>query len=71
MSSLPPHIIGAAMADLRMNRRIEEPSGDREALEHIARALEGRTIPGPAQGVSRKHRGVELALTPQSLNILL
>ncbi|MBC8020831.1 MAG: HAMP domain-containing histidine kinase [Methyloceanibacter sp.] len=58
-------------ADLRMNRRIEEPSGDREALEHIARALEGRTIPGPAQGVSRTQRGPELALTPQSLNILL
>ena len=71
MSSLPPHIVGAAMADLRMNRRIEEPSGDREALEHIARALEGRASPGPAQGVSRMQRGPELALTPQSLNILL
>jgi signal transduction histidine kinase len=33
------------MADLRLQRRIEE--GDREALEHIARALEGRVLPGP------------------------
>ena len=30
------------MADLRPQRRIEELEGDREALEHIARALEGR-----------------------------
>ena len=71
MNSLPPHIVGAAMADLRVNRRIEEPSGDREALEHIARALEGRASPGPAQGASPTLRGPELALTPQSLNILL
>ena len=71
MNSLPPHIIGAAMADLRVNRRIEEPSGDREALEHIARALEGRASPRPAKGVSPMQRGPELALTPQSLNILL
>ena len=59
------------MADLRVNRRIEEPSGDREALEHIARALEGRASPRPVKGVSPMQRGPELALTPQSLNILL
>ncbi|ODS01562.1 hypothetical protein AUC69_06225 [Methyloceanibacter superfactus] len=33
------------MADLRPRRRIED--GDREALEHIARALEGRVLLGP------------------------
>jgi signal transduction histidine kinase len=33
------------MADLRPERRIEDR--DREALEHIARALEGRVLPGP------------------------
>jgi len=33
------------MADLRSQRRIED--GDREALEHIARALEGRVLLGP------------------------
>lgn len=37
--------VGPIMADLRLQRRIEE--GDREALEHIARALEGRVLPGP------------------------
>ena len=33
------------MADLRQQRRIEQLDGDREALEHIARALEGRVLP--------------------------
>ncbi|MGH6735007.1 MAG: sensor histidine kinase [Methyloceanibacter sp.] len=33
------------MAELRPQRRIED--GDREALEHIARALEGRVLLGP------------------------
>ena len=33
------------MADLKLQRRSED--GDREALEHIARALEGRVLPGP------------------------
>lgn len=37
--------VGPIMADLRLQRRIEE--GDREALEHIARALEGRVLLGP------------------------
>jgi signal transduction histidine kinase len=36
-------VSGADMADLRLQRRIED--GDREALEHIARALEGRLLP--------------------------
>ena len=39
--------IGAEMADLRPQRRLEQVEGDREALEHIARALEGRVLPGP------------------------
>ena len=32
--------------------------GDREALEHIARALEGRVLPGPerSRSPSRKRR---------------
>jgi signal transduction histidine kinase len=33
------------LADLKLQRRSED--GDREALEHIARALEGRVLPGP------------------------
>jgi len=33
------------MADLRLNRQLQD--GDREALEHIARALEGRVLSGP------------------------
>jgi len=33
------------MADLKLQRRSED--GDREALEHIARALEGRVLAGP------------------------
>jgi signal transduction histidine kinase len=39
------YVSGADMADLRPERRIKD--GDREALEHIARALEGRVLPGP------------------------
>lgn len=39
------------MTDLRLKRRIED--GDREALEHIARALEGRVSPG-AEAASAK-----------------
>ncbi len=38
-------MLGPTMADLRSQRRIED--GDREALEHIARALEGRVLLGP------------------------
>ncbi len=61
------------MADLRLHRRIEELEGDREALEHIARALEGRVLPGPGSDTSpdEGNRAETLALTPQSLKILL
>jgi signal transduction histidine kinase len=60
------------MADLRPQRRIEL-EGDREALEHIARALEGRVLPGPGSTPPAEERdGLEvLALTPQSLKLLL
>jgi signal transduction histidine kinase len=69
------------MADLRLQRRIEE--GDREALEHIARALEGRVLPGPgatsplpttngqAGGAAPQPDEAKLVLTPESLEILL
>jgi len=43
------------MADLRLQRRIEEE--DREALEHIARALEGRVLLGP--GAAAPNPGAE------------
>ncbi len=61
------------MADLRLHRRIEELEGDREALEHIARALEGRVLKGPGAGGSpgEGDRAEALDLTPQSLKILL
>jgi len=60
------------MADLRPQRRIEELEGDREALEHIARALEGRVLPGPGSAMREEERdGLEaLDLTPKSLDLL-
>jgi signal transduction histidine kinase len=66
------------MADLRPQRRIED--GDREALEHIARALEGRVLFGPgakplpqeptdtAQATNTPR---PLALQPEALRLLL
>jgi signal transduction histidine kinase len=61
------------MAESRLQRRIEDLEGDREALEHIARALEGRVLLGPGaaansgerdstQAVSLDARGVTLLL---------
>src|SRR4029078_4367668 len=44
-NELSPSKLGPPMADPQ--RRIEELEGDREALEHIARALESRILPGP------------------------
>jgi signal transduction histidine kinase len=69
------------MADLRLQQRIEE--GDREALEHIARALEGRLVLGPgassrptkangqAESGESSPEAQPLALQPESLKILL
>jgi len=66
------------MADLRPQRRIED--GDREALEHIARALEGRVLLGPGaksplldienSSVTKKADS-PLTLPPESLRLLL
>ena len=61
------------MADLRLRRRGEVLEGDREALEHIARALEGRVLPGPGSAAfsNASDPAEVLALTPQSLKLLL
>ena len=68
------------MADLRPQRRIED--GDREALEHIARALEGRVLFGPGAKTPLPERvdiadgknsdgSNPLALQPEPLRLLL
>ena len=60
------------MAELRSQRRIEELEGDREALEHIARALERRVLPGPgAKAPSEEAAGEVPVLTPDGIRILL
>ena len=63
MSSLPVH-----MPDLKLNKRAEEPDPDREALEHIARALESRRFQRPDDG---EGEAAEFFLPPQSLKALL
>lgn len=66
------------MGDLKPQRHVED--GDREALEHIARALEGRVLLGPgAKSPAAEANDVErakaaespLALPPESLRLLL
>ena len=61
------------MADLRPQRRIEGLEGDREALEHIARALEGRVVslPGAVTLPAPQAEAEALTLDPASLKILL
>ncbi len=61
------------MADIRLKRRGEVLEGDREALEHIARALEGRVLhePGSAAIPDASDSAEALALTPHSLKLLL
>jgi signal transduction histidine kinase len=61
------------MAELRPQRRMEDPESDREALEHIARALEGRVLLGPGAVVGdAPHDGAEaLALGPRGITLLL
>ena len=63
MSSLPFH-----MPDLKLNKRAEEPDPDREALEHIARALETRRFQRTDDG---EGEAPEFFLPPQSLKALL
>ncbi len=61
------------MADLRLQRRMEELDGDREALEHIARALEGRVLPlqSAPEPAQESIAGPELALGPQGVKLVL
>ncbi len=67
-----PSLIGARMAELRPQRRAEDPEGDREALEHIARALEGRVLLGPgAVAVDPPAADESLSLGPRSIDLLL
>ena len=56
------------MPDLKLNKRAEEPDPDREALEHIARALERRRFQRPDDG---EGEAPEFFLPPQSLKALL
>jgi signal transduction histidine kinase len=59
------------MADLRLHRRIDQLDGDREALEHIARALEGQVLPGPGSPPDGESGIEPLHLTSQGLRVLL
>jgi signal transduction histidine kinase len=59
------------MADLRLHKRIDRLDGDREALEHIARALEGRVLPGPGSSPDDESGSEPLHLTAQGLKVLL
>jgi signal transduction histidine kinase len=59
------------MADLRLHRRINQLDGDQEALEHIARALEGRVLPGPGSSPDDESDIEPLHLTSQGLKVLL
>ena len=69
-----PSLIGARMAEFRLQKRIEDLEGDREALEHIARALEGRVLLGPggvAGAEASRDSSNALSLTPRSIALLL
>jgi signal transduction histidine kinase len=60
------------MADLRLHKRLEGLEWDREALEHIARALEGRVVAVPASAApAAADSPGALQLTPQGLKMLL
>jgi len=64
--------LGPTVTDLKLQRRIED--GDREALEHIARALEGRVLLGPgATPLSPEAANVDapLSLPPDGFRVLL
>ncbi len=70
---LPVFRVGLPMADLRLQRRMEQLDGDREALEHIARALEGRVLPLPSasEPPEQNIQVAEFALDPQGIKLLL
>src|SRR5688500_11810012 len=55
---------GAAMA--KPQRHIEGLEGDRQCLEHIARRLEGRVLPGAVES-----RAAAVWLTPEGVVLLL
>ncbi|HTP37676.1 MAG TPA: HAMP domain-containing sensor histidine kinase [Methyloceanibacter sp.] len=60
------------MADLRLQRRMEQLDGDREALEHIARALEGRVLPlAVAEPSEETIQAAEFTLAPHGIKLLL
>jgi len=60
------------MADLRLQRRMEQLDGDREALEHIARALEGRVLPlAVAEPSEETIQAGEFTLAPHGIKLLL
>ena len=60
------------MADLRLQRRMEQLDGDREALEHIARALEGRVLPlAVAEPWEETIQAAEFTLAPHGIKLLL
>src|SRR5262245_56326433 len=46
------------MADARQSHRIQEVQADREALEHIARMLEGRVLRAPGFAMSEEGEGL-------------
>ncbi|HET7211832.1 MAG TPA: HAMP domain-containing sensor histidine kinase [Methyloceanibacter sp.] len=68
MSSLPLH-----KPDLKLGRHTEKADPDREALEHIARALESRRFQRPADGEARteSEEASELHFAPQNVKALL
>jgi len=72
MSSYRVFRVGLPMADLRLQRRMEQLDGDREALEHIARALEGRVLPLAAAEPSEETiQTAEFTLAPHGVKLLL
>jgi signal transduction histidine kinase len=61
------------MADLGPQRRMNQLEGDREALEHIARALEGRVLAGPGSATPTETAPSLAApsLSPEGVALLL
>jgi len=59
------------MADLRLHRRMNELEGDREALEHIARALEGALPQDNGAVGAHDARAEALQLTAHGVTTLL